>query len=65
MGELTIGLVGLGNMGWPMAPNLHAAGFPLVVRDADAGRQPAFSGPHPRAVAADQPAVRCGLLGAL
>jgi 3-hydroxyisobutyrate dehydrogenase len=55
MGELTIGFVGLGNMGRPMAANLHAAGFPLVVRDATADRQLAFSGAHPGAVAADQP----------
>jgi 3-hydroxyisobutyrate dehydrogenase len=55
MGELTIGFVGLGNMGWPMAANLHAAGFPLVVRDAAADRQLAFSGAHPGAVAAAQP----------
>ena len=55
MGELTIGFVGLGNMGWPMAANLHAAGFPLVVRDADAHRQLAFAGAHPGAVAADEP----------
>ena len=47
MGELTIGFVGLGNMGWPMAANLHAAGFPLLVRDADADRQLAFSAAHP------------------
>ena len=38
MSERTIGFVGLGNMGWPMAANLHAAGFPLVVRDAAADR---------------------------
>jgi 3-hydroxyisobutyrate dehydrogenase len=55
MGELTIGFVGLGNMGWPMAANLHAAGFPLVVADADADRQLAFAGAHPGAVAADEP----------
>ena len=55
MGELTIGFVGLGNMGWPMAANLHAAGFPLVVRDAAADRQLAFAGAHPGAVAADEP----------
>jgi 3-hydroxyisobutyrate dehydrogenase len=30
---LTIGFAGLGNMGWPMARNLRAAGFSLVVRD--------------------------------
>jgi 3-hydroxyisobutyrate dehydrogenase len=54
MGELTIGFVGLGSMGWPMAANLHAAGFPLVARDAAADRQLAFSGAHPGAVTADQ-----------
>jgi 3-hydroxyisobutyrate dehydrogenase-like beta-hydroxyacid dehydrogenase len=36
MSELSIAFVGLGNMGRPMAVNLHAAGFPLVVRMADA-----------------------------
>ena len=35
----TIGLVGLGNMGVPMARNLAAAGFALVVRDLDPARQ--------------------------
>ncbi|MGH3279276.1 MAG: NAD(P)-dependent oxidoreductase [Trebonia sp.] len=46
MSELTIGFVGLGNMGWPMAANLHAAGFPLVVRDIDTARQDAFAAEH-------------------
>jgi len=55
MGELTIGFVGLGNMGWPMAANLHAAGFPLLVRDADEDRQLAFSAAHPGAVAVEGP----------
>jgi 3-hydroxyisobutyrate dehydrogenase len=55
MGELTIGFVGLGNMGWPMAANLHAAGFPLLVRDADEDRQRAFSAAHPGTVAGDGP----------
>lgn len=31
----TLGFVGLGRMGWPMAANLARAGYPLVVRDAD------------------------------
>jgi tetratricopeptide (TPR) repeat protein len=30
-------------MGWPMAANLHAAGFPLVVRGADAAREASFA----------------------
>lgn len=46
MSELTIGFVGLGNMGWPMAANLHRAGFPLVVRDIDTTRQDAFATEH-------------------
>jgi len=48
MSELSIGFVGLGNMGWPMAANLHAAGFPLVVRDADAARQSDWPPTWPR-----------------
>ena len=31
----TVGFVGLGRMGWPMASNLLQAGYELVVRDAD------------------------------
>jgi 3-hydroxyisobutyrate dehydrogenase len=56
MSELTIGFVGLGNMGWPMAANLHAAGFPLIVRDADADRQALFVAGHPGVAAAAAPA---------
>jgi 3-hydroxyisobutyrate dehydrogenase len=38
-----VAFVGLGNMGWPMASHLVAAGFPLVAVDADAGRQARFT----------------------
>jgi 3-hydroxyisobutyrate dehydrogenase len=55
MSELTVGFVGLGNMGWPMAANLHAAGFSLVVRDADAAREASFAAGHPGALAAGSP----------
>ena len=55
MGALTIGFVGLGNMGWPMAANLHAAGFSLVVRDVDTSRQDGFAAAHPGTVAASAP----------
>jgi 3-hydroxyisobutyrate dehydrogenase len=55
MSELTIGFVGLGHMGWPMAANLHAAGFALTVRDADAARQAAFAARHPGSAAAAGP----------
>jgi 3-hydroxyisobutyrate dehydrogenase-like beta-hydroxyacid dehydrogenase len=35
MSELTIGFVGLGRMGWPMAAHLHAAGFALGLMAKD------------------------------
>ena len=57
MTELTVGFVGLGNMGWPMAANLHSAGFSLVVRDADAARQARFAAEQPDALTADSPAA--------
>jgi len=49
--QLTVGFVGLGNMGWPMARNLHAAGFGLVVHDIATARQEQFAAEHPGAVA--------------
>jgi 3-hydroxyisobutyrate dehydrogenase len=55
MSELTVGFVGLGNMGWPMAANLHAAGTGLVVRDADPGRQAEFAAGHPGVATAAAP----------
>lgn len=48
---LRVGFVGLGRMGWPIAHNLSAAGYPLTVHDADAGRQASFAAEH-RCVAA-------------
>jgi 3-hydroxyisobutyrate dehydrogenase len=38
-----VGFVGLGNMGWPMASNLVAAGHDVVVHDADPARAEAFA----------------------
>ncbi len=29
----TVGFVGIGNMGWPMAARVHAAGYTLLVAD--------------------------------
>jgi len=55
MSELAIGFVGLGNMGWPMAANLHAAGFALIVRDADPGRQAEFAAGQPGVATAAAP----------
>jgi len=53
--QVTVGFVGLGNMGWPMARNLHAAGFRLIVRDIDTAKQDRFAAEHPGAVAAASP----------
>jgi len=53
--QLTVGFVGLGNMGWPMARNLHAAGFGLVARDVDAAKQDRFAAEHPGVIAAASP----------
>jgi 3-hydroxyisobutyrate dehydrogenase len=38
-----IGFVGIGNMGWPMAANLVAAGFDVTVADMSTGRAAAFA----------------------
>jgi 3-hydroxyisobutyrate dehydrogenase len=47
----TVGFIGLGRMGWPMAINLLVAGYRLVVRDADEGVELRF---------ADQPGAAPG-----
>lgn len=39
----TIGFIGLGSMGWPMASLLHKAGYPLHVIDASAERAQKFA----------------------
>jgi 3-hydroxyisobutyrate dehydrogenase len=38
-----VGFVGIGNMGWPMAANLHKAGFDVAVADVTPGRAKAFA----------------------
>lgn len=50
-----VGFVGLGAMGWPMAHNLHAAGFPLVVRDAAPETEDRFAAEHEKALKARTP----------
>ena len=35
---LTVGFIGVGRMGWPMARNIAAAGFTTWVYDADRAR---------------------------
>ena len=39
----TVGFVGIGNMGWPMAANLVRAGFQVAVTDAVSGRAARFA----------------------
>ncbi len=55
--QQTIGFVGLGNMGWPMARNLHNAGLRLVVRDIAAATQERFAAEHPGVTIAGSPAA--------
>lgn len=52
----TVGFIGLGNMGRPMAANLARSGYRLVVRDADARRQAEFAAEFD-AVQGDDPAA--------
>jgi 3-hydroxyisobutyrate dehydrogenase len=53
--QITVGFVRLGNMGWPMARNLHTAGFNLVVRDVAAATQHRFAAEHPGVTPASSP----------
>lgn len=46
MAERSIGFVGVGTMGWPMAKNLAAAGYRLTVRDANPEQQSRFVAEH-------------------
>lgn len=39
----SIGFIGVGSMGWPMASHLHKAGYPLHVIDASAERAKQFA----------------------
>jgi len=38
-----VAVIGIGNMGWPMAANLHRAGYDVAVCDAAAGRAAQFA----------------------
>ena len=44
----TIGFIGLGNMGFPMASRLADAGHTLIVDDRDQGAVQRFQDQHPR-----------------
>lgn len=43
----TVGFIGIGNMGWPMAANLVKSGFAVTVYDSAAGRVAGFCSEHP------------------
>ena len=49
----TIGFVGIGAMGTPMAGHLARAGYSLIVYDLDASRTSAFAAARPCRVAAN------------
>lgn len=53
MTQETIGLIGVGMMGWPMATNILKAGRSLIVYDADGSRAQKFATEVGGAVAAD------------
>jgi 3-hydroxyisobutyrate dehydrogenase len=42
----SVGFIGIGTMGWPMAANIHKAGLPLRVHDSDEARVRAFCKEH-------------------
>jgi 3-hydroxyisobutyrate dehydrogenase len=42
----TVGFIGIGSMGWPMAALLAKAGYPLFVSDADPARAKQFADEH-------------------
>jgi len=50
--KFRVGFIGIGNMGWPMASHIAAAGWPLSVYDKDAGRAVRFADEHRGASAA-------------
>jgi 3-hydroxyisobutyrate dehydrogenase len=56
----TIGFIGLGSMGWPMAALLHKAGYPLLVIDASAERAQKFAKEIGGTVAASNRALAQG-----
>ncbi len=43
MADITVGWIGIGNMGWPMARNAKKAGVDIVVYDVDQGRMGKFA----------------------
>jgi 3-hydroxyisobutyrate dehydrogenase len=43
MADMTVGWIGIGNMGWPMARNAKKAGIDIAVYDVDQGRMGKFA----------------------
>ena len=43
---MRVGFIGIGNMGWPMAGHIAAAGHELTVFDVDADRRARFASEH-------------------
>lgn len=52
MANPTLGWIGLGNAGFPMAANLGKAGYHMIVRDADSSREEKFVKEYPQCKAA-------------
>lgn len=52
-----VGFIGVGHMGWPMARNVAAAGFPVHCFDADADRAAGFAAECGATAAADLQAL--------
>jgi len=52
MSDLTVGVIGIGAMGLPMAARLHQAGFGLVIADQDQALVAQFCADHPGAKSA-------------
>jgi 3-hydroxyisobutyrate dehydrogenase len=50
--DVTVGFIGLGNMGWPMAANLVAGGCRVIVHDLDRARAARFAEEHAATCAA-------------
>lgn len=44
--QLRVGFIGIGNMGWPMAGNIAAAGYSTCVYDSDSARAERFAKEH-------------------
>src|SRR5688572_25042173 len=49
----TVGFIGIGTMGWPMAANLAKAGYEVTVYDSDSSRAGQFCKEHTASSAAN------------